>query len=131
MFRIFFLLFFFVGFAYSPPLFSWEKELSLQKEQLYSADVNVGSVTKPFKFRWTLFKNEGLVLHISYDKFNHQVILYKDYQRNSFKIPLGLGEDDLRDVPKLLLYFKDFNDKSAYFKLYIEGLGAFIENENL
>lgn len=71
------------------------------------------------------------MLHIRYDKFNHQVVLYKDYQRNAFRIPLARGDNTLKDDPQLLLYFKDFADKKAHLKLYIEGLGVSVLDENL
>ena len=73
----------------SVPLWAWERELELEKEQTYQATFQVGDVQKELLFRWTLYKNYGLVLHIRYDKFNHQVVLYTDYQRNSYKILLG------------------------------------------
>lgn len=110
---------------------SWEKSLELKKEQVYTAHFDLGNVQKKLEFRWTLFKNQGLVLHIRYDKFNHQVVLYQDYQRNAFKLPLSRGDNTLKDDPQLLLYFKDFADKKAHLKLYIEGFGASVLDENL
>ncbi|BDB66740.1 hypothetical protein Hc94105_0941 [Helicobacter cinaedi] len=123
---------FFIVQAYGAiPQWSWEKSLELKKEQVYSANFDLGNVQKKLEFRWTLFKNQGLVLHIRYDKFNHQVVLYKDYQRNAFRIPLARGDNTLKDDPQLLLYFKDFADKKAHLKLYIEGLGVSVLDENL
>ena len=61
------------------PLWSWEKELSLEKEQTYQALIQVGDVQKELIFRWTLYKNYGLVIHLRYDKFNHQFVLYAEY----------------------------------------------------
>ena len=120
-----------VGYA-AMPQWSWEKdELSLKKEQLYKAHIGVGEVQKDFQFRWTLYKNNGLVLHIRYDKFNHQALLYKDYQRNAFKIPLGKSNGGQKDEPQLVMYFKDFSDKKAHFKLYIEGNGAMVLDESI
>lgn len=115
----------------SAPAWSWEKSLWLEKEQLYKARFSVGNVEKDFQFRWTLYKNHGLVLHIRYDKFNHQEVLYTDYQRSSFKIPLGMGQELHKDNPNLLLYFKEFAEKKAAFKLYIEGKGASLESEEI
>lgn len=70
------------------------------------------------------------VLHIRYDGFNHQEVLYTDYQRNAFKIALGKGEAREKYAPSLVLYFKEFKDKKAYFKLYIDG-SAMIIGESL
>lgn len=123
---------FFVGQVYGAiPQWSWEKSLELKKEQVYSANFDLGNVQKKLEFRWTLFKNQGLVLHIRYDKFNHQIVLYQDYQRSAFRIPLARGDNTLKDDPQLLLYFKDFADKKAHLKLYIEGFGVSVLDENL
>lgn len=115
----------------SMPLWVWEKSLELEKEQVYKADISVGNVQKILEFRWTLFKNKGLVLHIRYDKFNHQVVLYEDYQRNAYKIPLGRGNSEQKDEPHLVIYFKNFSDKKAHLKLYIEGIGASVISESV
>ncbi len=50
---------------------------------------------------------------------------------NAFRIPLARGDNTLKDDPQLLLYFKDFADKKAHLKLYIEGLGVSVLDENL
>lgn len=118
-----------VAIAFSAtPQWSWQKELELQKEQNYRADILLDSVEKPFVLRWTLYKNYGLLLHIRYDKFNHQVILYKDYQRSDFTLVLG---ENPKRPPILHIFFKDFADKKAHLKLYIEGVGAIVSNEEL
>lgn len=115
----------------SLPQWSWERELWLEKEQQYKASFDVRGVSKELILRWTLYKNKGLVLHIQYDKFNHQEVLYTDYQRNAFKITLGREEAAQKVEPKLLIYFKDFKDGKAFLKLYIEGNGANLLNEEL
>ncbi|HIV49781.1 hypothetical protein [uncultured Helicobacter sp.] len=110
------------------PMWVWQKDLTLAKEQNYRAKVFLAQAQKPLVMRWTLYKNYGLVMHIRYDAFNHQVILYKDYQRSDFT--LGLG-DNPEHKPKLHIFFKDFADKKALLRLYIEGEGASIGEENL
>lgn len=110
------------------PQWSWQRELELQKEQNYRASFLLDSVEKPFVMRWTLYKNYGLLLHIRYDSFNHQVILYKDYQRSDFTLPLG---ENPKRPPILHIFFKDFADKKAHLKLYIEGVGASLGSEEL
>lgn len=113
------------------PHWSWDKNLSLEKEQVYKVNFLVGEVQKELAFRWTLFKNEGLVIHLNYDKFNHQIILYTDYQRNAYKIPLGVGDNSPKNKPYLLLFFKSFADKKAHINLYIEGQGVNVLDENI
>ncbi|WP_395003595.1 hypothetical protein [uncultured Helicobacter sp.] len=110
------------------PAWVWHRELTLAKEQNYRAMVSLAQVQKPLVLRWTLYKNYGLVMHIRYDSFNHQVVLYQDYQRSDFA--LGLGENPAQK-PRLHIFFKDFADKKALLRLYIEGEGASIGEENL
>lgn len=125
-------LFFCTMYALAP-IWAWEKDLSLEKEQIYKANFSVGAVQKELEFRWTLYKNYGLILHIRYDKFNHQVLLYTDYQRNAYKISLGRGSSAQKDNPHLIMYFKEFadKDKKAHLKLYIEGQGAAVLDESI
>ncbi len=126
---VFLMLIFSVSVALgATPQWSWQRELELQKEQNYRASFLLDSVEKPFVMRWTLYKNYGLLLHIRYDSFNHQVILYKDYQRSDFTLPLG---ENPKRPPILHIFFKDFADKKAHLKLYIEGVGASLGSEEL
>ena len=126
---VFLVLIFSVNVALgATPQWSWQRELELQKEQNYRASFLLDSVEKPFVMRWTLYKNYGLLLHIRYDSFNHQVILYKDYQRSDFTLPLG---ENPKRPPILHIFFKDFADKKAHLKLYIEGVGASLGSEEL
>lgn len=113
------------------PRWSWERELALEKEQVYQAEIAVGSVQKKLEFRWTLYKNQGLVMHIRYDKFNHQEVLYTDYQRNAFRVKLGRDKAQERYTPYLIIYFKEFKNKKAHFKLYIDGISASILSESI
>lgn len=110
----------------SAPQFTWSKDLYLQKEQNYRAQIALDSTRKSLVLRWTLYKNYGLVIHVHYDGFNYQTILYTDYQRADFTLPLG-------DNPKSMfhIFFKDFSEQKAHLRLLIEGVGANVEQENL
>lgn len=111
------------------PLHLWEKSVELKKEQVYKAHFKVGNVEKELRFRWTLFKNQALVLHLNYDKFNHQFLLYRDYQRNCYKIALGGAEQS--NQAYFAMYFKSFERESAHLNLYIEGSGVAVLDEGL
>lgn len=113
------------------PRWVWERELALEKEQVYQAEIVVGSVQKKLEFRWTLYKNQGLVMHIRYDDFNHQEVLYTDYQRNAFKVNLGRDRLQERQAPYLVIYFKEFKNKKAHLKLYIDGVSASVLSESI
>lgn len=106
-----------------PIEWNFEKNFALQKEEKVVAKVAIGSEMKNFSMRWTLFKKEGLVILLKYDNFIHQFILYPDYQRNTFVLKLqdnGSFEDS-----KMVLVFKEFKDKQAYFWIGIQGNAEF------
>lgn len=113
---IFFVLSVFV-FA-KAPLWSTDKNIVLKKDQIYEGKVYQGHLEKPLKFRWTLYKNFGLVVLLNYDKFPYQFILYKDYQRDTFKLKL-FDSHSISEVPYLYLSFKDFDEKNNTASLWL------------
>lgn len=83
---------------------------SLKKDELYSLKVKAGEMKKEVRFRWTLYKNRGLVMHLGYDRFVHQFVLYRDYHRDSFKLDLVPKEESgLHEAPYLMLVFKGYS----------------------
>ena len=97
------------------------RKISLKKDEQKKILVKYGNVEKLFKFRWTLYKNGGLVLFRSYDKIVSQNVLYLRHKNASVRfnlMPRGAGS---YQVPYMLLKFKEFNDKTkeALFELYI------------
>lgn len=109
------------------PLFApleWKAErfIELNKDEFYILTLQANSVEKTLFFRWTLLKNEGLVVHLNYDTFPHQFILYQDYQRACYTIPLLKAEQRYyAQEPFFMLCFKDYHraKKIATLKYYI------------
>lgn len=97
------------------------KVVSLKKDVQKKILVKYGSVEKIFKFRWTLYKNGGLVVLRSYDKIVAQNILYKRYKNQSFRLNLRPRGIDLGNVPYLFVKFKEFNyeTREAKFELFL------------
>jgi hypothetical protein len=60
------LLFFLVLNQVNANDFVQVQSISLKKDEQKKILVKYGSINKLFKFRWTLFKNGGLVIHRSY-----------------------------------------------------------------
>lgn len=88
--------------------------------------------------KWTLYKNKGLVLVVKYDGFAHQNILYTDFGRNSFSLPLAFRDKSVAlTPPSLTIYFKKYDEKSnqAILELSTQGNVSlsekFIQDENL
>jgi len=107
LFILFFPLFlfaFFINFPYT---------LSLKKDQLSKFTVYYDGSTFPFEMRWTLFKNDILVVLYKYNNFPRQVELYKDPPLNTFRVKIM----PKNFYPYFLIEFVDFNDKIATFKI--------------
>jgi hypothetical protein len=97
------------------------KEIALKKDEQKKILVKYGSFKKLFTFRWTLFKNGGLVIFRSYNNIVAQNILYLRHQNQSFRLELKSRGVDSYDVPYMLIKFKkfDFEKKTAEFELFL------------
>ena len=96
-------------------------EVSLQKDEQKKILVKYDSNERLFKFRWTLYKNGGLVIHRSYDGVVAQNILYLRNKNRSFRLELKPRGADFYNVPYVLVKFKefDFEKKKATFELFL------------
>ncbi len=99
-----------------------QEEISLKKDEIYEKIITDGVREKKLYFRWTLFMNEGLVMHLNYDGFNKQFILYKQYGLDSFKLNLLPQQNYEKEGSFIFLVFKDMDimKKIATFELYIK-----------
>ena len=102
------------------PIWDIQEQLSLRKDEIYTQDFVLSGVPKTLKLYWTLYKNYGLVVHLQYDKFPYQFVLYTDYKRKSFTLPLSQGQD-IDKTAYLLLSFRDFDEQEK-----VANLGLFI-----
>lgn len=98
------------------PVWDIEEELSLKKDELYTQSFSLAGVEKELSLYWTLYKNYGLVVHLRYDRFPYQFVLYTDYKRKSFTLPLSQGNDIDKNA-YLLLSFKDFDEREKVARL--------------
>ena len=94
--------------------------IKLQKDEQKKILVKYGNFSKLFKFRWTLYKNGGLVIHRSYDKDVAQNVLYLRHQNQSFRVELKPRDKDYVQ-PYLLVKFSkfDFERDEAEFDLFL------------
>lgn len=102
------------------PAWDMQEQLSLKKDEIYTQEFLLSGVPKTLKLYWTLYKNYGLVVHLQYDRFPYQFVLYTDYKRKSFTLPLSQGQD-IDKTAYLLLSFQDFDEQEK-----IAQLGLFI-----
>jgi len=102
-------------FAIPDGYFAKEEELSLAKDEFALYDIG----GKSLYFRWTLFINDGLVMHYGYDGFPYQNVLYADYKRNGFKIGLEQSFDEHMEPPYFMIVFKEMKEKAADFSVHL------------
>jgi len=97
------------------------KKFSLKKDEFKQILVKYMGYKRLFKFRWTLYTNEGLVIHRSYDKDVAQNILYLNNRNQSFKLFLKSKGADYYEVPYFLVKFKEFDFKKneAIFEIFL------------
>ncbi len=84
------------------------KEILLKKDVQKKILVKYADKEKLFKFRWTLYKNGGLVVFRSYDKIVAQNVLYLRHENQSFRVELKTKGADSYNVPYMLVRFKEF-----------------------
>ncbi len=117
----FFLALFFLNSALFANDLQKVREISLKKDVQKKILVKYDNKTRLFKFRWTLYVNDGLVILRSYDKNVAQNILYLNHKNQSFRVKLKTPGADFYNVPYILIKFKEFDVKKniASFVLYL------------
>ncbi|BEG56517.1 hypothetical protein NHP21005_02050 [Helicobacter sp. NHP21005] len=97
-----------------------DRTLTLKKDEVFSGELRLGKIKKPLSLRWTLFKDHGLVVHLNLNHFPYQFILYKDFQRNTFRADIFKETTPPQEVannegannlerPYFLVTFKNFD----------------------
>ncbi|WP_053944922.1 hypothetical protein [Helicobacter ailurogastricus] len=104
-----------------------DRTLTLKKDEVFSGELQLGKFKKPLSLRWTLFKDHGLVVHLKLNRFPYQFILYKDFQRNTFRADIFKEGNtahkegtDIHEHPYFLVTFKDFDSKNSVATLKVK-----------
>jgi len=118
--RVFLLLLFTFSSIFAVE-FSQITQIVLKKDELKKILVKYDGKEKLLKFRWTLFKNGGLVVFKSYDRIVSQNNLYMRYKNQSIRQELKTRGADFYNVPYILIRFKDFkyDTNEAVFELLL------------
>ena len=104
-------------FAISPTYWWIDDTIFLQKDYPVIYKIKYQNKIYTLKFRWTLYKNDGIVMLYNYENHPYQNILYKNMQLNGFKKFISF-----RDTPKapyFMIYFRDFKDNIAKFEFLV------------
>jgi len=116
--KIFLLFFSIYLFAFDPLKYWWiDDTIYLKKDYPAIYKIFYNNKTYILKFRWTLYKNDGLVMLYNYEGHPLQNMLYKNYQLNGYKV--YITKHDEPDDPYLMLYLRDFKDNIAKFEILI------------
>ena len=134
--RLFLQVFLFLSLSFSVVFANDFRDIAtitLKKDEQKKILVKYGEVSKLFKFSWTLYKNEGLIIHRSYDQIVAQNILYLRHKNQSFRLELKPRGAGYSIVPYLLVKFKEFNyeKREAVFELFLSDKSMKIELKHL
>lgn len=105
------------------------QKISLKKDEQTKILVKYKNHARLFKFRWTLYVNEGLVMLRSYDSEVAQNVLYLNTKNQSFKLYLKTKGAVFSEVPYLLVKFTEFDYEKnrANFELFLSDKKGQIE----
>ena len=104
-------------FSISPTYWWIDDTIYLKKDYPVIYQLKYNDKVYTLKFRWTLYKNEGLVMLYNYQKHPYQNILYKNRQLNGFKHFISIN--DSINSPYFMIYFRDFKEGIAKLQFLI------------
>lgn len=104
----------------------WKKNetIELSKDEFFKITFLVeGKVTKELYFRWTLYKNRALKMHLGYEGHVYQFVLHAEYGQDSWKLPIYGKPKTPEAEPYFMLSFKDFKlkTKTAVIEYFVRG----------
>ena len=107
--------------------------IKLSKDEYKKFLVKYDEIQKVFKFRWTLYINDGLVVLRSYDRIVAQNLLSTKAKRRSFRVILKPSGIDYSNTPYILIKFieYDFGEEKAVFKLFLSDRNSEVSLEDL
>jgi len=113
--------------------YQYEETIELSKDEYKKFLVKYDEIQKMFKFRWTLYANDTLVVLRSYDRIVAQNILELRAKRKSFRVDLKPSGAGYNDTPYVLIKFVeyDYSTNKAVFKLFLSDRNLKVGLEHL
>ena len=98
-----------------------EYRYTLKKDEYAKIEVVNEEISKSyiFKFRWTLFDGNKIVVLVNFKGFPYHYILENSYKRNSFRFVVGRSKFRRWDKAEIRVVFKEFKDNKATFLVYV------------
>ncbi|MDK9693616.1 MAG: hypothetical protein OEL19_05150 [Sulfurimonas sp.] len=109
------------------------REILLKKDEQKDIFVKYADKKKLFTLRWTLYKDDALVIFRSYDKIVAQNVLSLRHENQSFRLELMPKGGKNPQMAYLLVKFKEFKEssKEVLFEVFLFDKNAQIELEDL
>ena len=113
--------------------YKYEKTIELSKDEHKKIIVSYGKSKKLFKFRWTLYVNDTLVVLRSYDRIVAQHVLYVKQNRRSIRVDLKPKGEGFKNQSYILIKFVayDFSIDKAIFKILLSDKNGQVTLEHL
>jgi len=108
----------FLLFAMKSNYWRIDDTIYLKKDYPAIYKIYYNNQTYTLKFRWTLYKNDGIVMFYDYENHPYQNILYTTTQTNGFKKFISSIVDSPK-APYFLIYFRNFSGNIAKFEFLI------------
>ena len=90
-------------------------DFSLKKDETINFNVVYKNKSYDLSLRWTLYKNEVLIILYKYDGFPYQITLFKNYPIDIFRIKVV----DFDNSPYLYIKVMRFSDKITEFEMFL------------
>ena len=87
---------------------------TLKKDEIARFKVYYNGKSYDLIFRWTLCKNNVLIVLYNYDTFPYQITLFNDFSLNFLKIDIAKYPDF---TPKIFITAKTFNENKNDFEI--------------
>ncbi|WP_345993846.1 hypothetical protein [Sulfurimonas sp. HSL-1716] len=115
------LLLSFFSVSINAQLYKTKYNIKLKKDKTEKILVKYEGIEKLFKFRWTLYHNDGLVVLRSYDEAVAQNILYLNHVNQSVRVELKTRAGGFYSLPYIILKFVkfDYQTQEAVFELFL------------
>jgi len=116
---------------------SWrfKKEVRLKKDSSEVVLFKYDDIQKELRWRWTLYQNNGLVIHRNFNSFVGQYVLYLRESSDSFKIQIKPRGASYGIPPYVIVEFINYDEETqeAVFMLLLsdkkEEIDWFFPNE--
>ena len=109
--------FLFLPFLLKAAFITLPFDFSLKKDETAKMQIYYDGKKYDLSLRWTLYKNEVLIVLYKYDEFPYQITLFNTYPIDTFRVKIA----DYPDFkPYLYVKVTQFSDKITSFRIFLD-----------